>query len=158
MEASLEQRYAIKCCVHVQKSSSETFNMIFEAFNVEAMSREKWKERLEQEGDNFSKRTITADETWLYHYDPITKQEISEWTPPSSPTPKNAKTVKAAECREASEDDKRSGQPVSSRTNENFKKTLMKSCEKTKRMSDITIIDRETIRKILTENLHMVKV
>ncbi|GFW49201.1 hypothetical protein TNCV_3057111 [Trichonephila clavipes] len=50
------------------------------------------KERLEQEGDNILKRFITADEAWLYHYDPTIKQQSSEWKYPSSSTPKKAKT------------------------------------------------------------------
>ncbi|KFM71884.1 hypothetical protein X975_12733, partial [Stegodyphus mimosarum] len=55
----------------------------------------EWKERQEQEGDNFLKRIITADEAWLYHYDPTMKQQSSESKHPSSPTPKKAKTVKS---------------------------------------------------------------
>ncbi|GFW30121.1 hypothetical protein TNCV_1054321 [Trichonephila clavipes] len=38
----------------------------------------------------------TADEAWLYNYDPTIKQQSSEWKHPSSPTPKKAKTVKLA--------------------------------------------------------------
>ena len=39
MEASLEQRYVIKFCVRLQKSASETFDIISEIFNDEATSR-----------------------------------------------------------------------------------------------------------------------
>jgi len=34
-------------------------------------------------------RLLTMDETWLYHYDPETKQQWSEWRHSSSPRPKN---------------------------------------------------------------------
>ncbi|KFM62221.1 hypothetical protein X975_23124, partial [Stegodyphus mimosarum] len=193
MEASLEQCYAITFCFRLQKSASETFDMIREAFNDDALTRvsvfrwhktfkdsrqnvedteregqlsssvtetminravviikadhritvrqlhallnisvgsvhsimvehlqlkrvcarwipklltheqiqhrvdvfTKWKERLEQEGDNFLKRIITADDAWLYHYDPTMKQQSSDWKHPSSPTPKK-KNVKSA--------------------------------------------------------------
>ncbi|KFM66946.1 hypothetical protein X975_26615, partial [Stegodyphus mimosarum] len=173
MEASMEQRYKIAFCVRLQKSASETFGMIREAFNDEALAKAsvfrwhktfkegrqnvedieregrpsmsvtermintavviikadrritvrqlhallnisvgsvhsimaehlqlkrvwarwipklltpeqiqhrmdvctEWKERLGQEGDSFLKRIITADEAWLYHYDPTVKQQ-----------------------------------------------------------------------------------
>ena len=39
----------------------------------------EWEERLEQEGNNFLKWIITADKAWLYYYDPIMKQQSSEW-------------------------------------------------------------------------------
>ncbi|GFQ90865.1 hypothetical protein TNCT_157581 [Trichonephila clavata] len=39
MEALFQQRYAIKLCVRLQKSASETFDMICEAINDKAMSR-----------------------------------------------------------------------------------------------------------------------
>ncbi|GFW21408.1 hypothetical protein TNCV_1532331 [Trichonephila clavipes] len=55
--------------------------------------------RLEQEGDNILQCFITADEAWLYHYDPTIKQQSSEWKHPSSPTPKKVKTMKSAESR-----------------------------------------------------------
>ncbi|GFU57063.1 HTH_48 domain-containing protein [Trichonephila clavipes] len=37
MEASLEQHYALKFCVRLQKSASKTFDMIREAFNDESI-------------------------------------------------------------------------------------------------------------------------
>ncbi|GFX19305.1 uncharacterized protein TNCV_3014441 [Trichonephila clavipes] len=46
----------------------------------------EWKERLVQEGDNFFKCIITADEACLYQYDPTMKQQSSEWKHPSSHT------------------------------------------------------------------------
>ncbi|GFV44438.1 histone-lysine N-methyltransferase SETMAR [Trichonephila clavipes] len=52
--------------------------------------------RLEQEGNNILKRFITVDETWLYYYYPTIKQQSSEWKHPSSPTLKEAETVKTA--------------------------------------------------------------
>ncbi|GFV34678.1 histone-lysine N-methyltransferase SETMAR [Trichonephila clavipes] len=93
-----------------QKSASETFDMIREAVSMASIFRshkafkegsqnvediEQWKERLEQEGDNFLKLLIRADEAWLYQYDPTIKQS-NEWKRPSSPTPKKAKTVESA--------------------------------------------------------------
>jgi len=38
---------------------------------------------------NFLSRVITGDESWLYNYDPETKQHSSPWKTPSSRRPKN---------------------------------------------------------------------
>jgi len=35
-------------------------------------------------------RLVTMDETWLYHYDPETKQQSMEWRHSGSPRPKNS--------------------------------------------------------------------
>ena len=66
------------------------------------------------------------------------------------------------EGREIVEDDERSGRPVTSRTDENIK-IINEIVHNDRRlsvrmMSYITNIDRETIRKILTEDLQMTKV
>jgi len=37
---------------------------------------------------NFLSRVITGDESWLYNYDPETKQKSSQWKTPFSPRPK----------------------------------------------------------------------
>jgi len=42
---------------------------------------------------NFLSRVITGDESWLYDYDPETKQQSSQWKMPSSPRPKKARQV-----------------------------------------------------------------
>lgn len=52
-------------------------------------SRELLK-RIFHDGLNFFKRIITGDETWLYFYDPETKQQSSVWK-----KPENAPLVKA---------------------------------------------------------------
>jgi hypothetical protein len=38
---------------------------------------------------------VTVDETWLYHYDPETKQQSVEWRHSSSPCPKKFKVQKS---------------------------------------------------------------
>ncbi|GFX99867.1 histone-lysine n-methyltransferase setmar-like protein [Trichonephila clavipes] len=40
--------------------------------------------------ENFLKKIITGDETWVYGYDPETKQQSSQWKFPSEPRPKKA--------------------------------------------------------------------
>jgi len=35
---------------------------------------------------------VTMDETWLYHYDPETKQQSMEWRHSGSPRPKNSES------------------------------------------------------------------
>ncbi|XP_062618459.1 histone-lysine N-methyltransferase SETMAR-like [Saccostrea cucullata] len=46
--------------------------------------------------DNFLQRIVTTDETWLFHYDPETKQQSSAWKRKSSPPPLKAKVRKSA--------------------------------------------------------------
>ncbi|GFX99029.1 protein GVQW3 [Trichonephila clavipes] len=41
--------------------------------------------------ENFLKKIITGDETWVYGYDPETKQQSSQWKFPSEPRPKKAR-------------------------------------------------------------------
>jgi len=39
---------------------------------------------------------VTMDETWLYHYDPETKQQSMEWRHSDSPRPKKFRLQKSA--------------------------------------------------------------
>ncbi|GFW79741.1 HTH_48 domain-containing protein [Trichonephila clavipes] len=41
----------------------------------------------------FMKLIITGDESWVYGYDPDTKQQSSQWKTPGSPRPKKARQV-----------------------------------------------------------------
>ena len=45
----------------------------------------------------FLPRLITVDETWLYHYDPETKQQSMEWRHSGSPSPKKFRVQKPLE-------------------------------------------------------------
>ena len=40
--------------------------------------------------NDFLSRLVTTEETWLYHYDPETKQQSMEWRHSSSPHPKKS--------------------------------------------------------------------
>jgi len=40
--------------------------------------------------NDFLSRLVTMDQTWLYHYDPETKQQSMEWRHSISPHPKNS--------------------------------------------------------------------
>jgi len=44
---------------------------------------------------NFRSRVITDDESWVYDYDPETKQQSTQWKTPSSPRPKKAGQVRS---------------------------------------------------------------
>lgn len=44
----------------------------------------------------FMSRVITGDESWVYGYDPETKQQSSQWKSPKSPRPKKALQVRSA--------------------------------------------------------------
>ncbi|GFV80251.1 histone-lysine n-methyltransferase setmar-like protein [Trichonephila clavipes] len=45
--------------------------------------------------ENFPKKIITGDETWVSGYDPETKQQSSQWKFPSEPRPKKPVKVEA---------------------------------------------------------------
>ena len=46
--------------------------------------------------NDFLSRLVTMDETWLYHYDPETKQQWMEWHHSGSPRPKKFRVQKSA--------------------------------------------------------------
>jgi len=41
-------------------------------------------------------RMVTMDETWLYHYDPETKQQSVEWRHSGLPCPKKFRVLKSS--------------------------------------------------------------
>jgi hypothetical protein len=43
----------------------------------------------------FHSRVTTRDETWVYCYDPETKQQSSQWKSPSLPCPKKVRQVRS---------------------------------------------------------------
>ena len=45
--------------------------------------------------DEFLRRFITMDETWIHYFTPETKEQSKQWTSPGEPAPKKAKTVKS---------------------------------------------------------------
>ena len=185
MDLKLEQRASVKFCVKLEKSATETFEMLQQAYGNEAMSRARcfeWHSRFksgrtslednERSGrpststtpENFEEikqivyqdrritinevadivdasfgtvqailtsylnmrhvaakfvprlltceqkqhcaeqvhndptfmsRIITGDESWVYGYDPETKQQSSQWKRPHSPRPKKARQVRS---------------------------------------------------------------
>jgi len=46
--------------------------------------------------DDFYKRIVTGDETWVHHWDPETKMESMQWKHKGSPTPKKFRTQPSA--------------------------------------------------------------
>jgi hypothetical protein len=52
------------------------------------------KEQIEN-GPNFISTIITGDESWVYGYDPETKQQLSQWKTPNSPRPKKGRQVQS---------------------------------------------------------------
>jgi hypothetical protein len=46
-----------------------------------------------REDPNFISNIITGDETWVYGYDPETKQQLLQWKSPNSLRPKKARQV-----------------------------------------------------------------
>jgi len=58
------------------------------------LSSEQILEFLRRDSNDFLSRLMTMDETWLYHYDPKTKQQSTEWWHCGSPRPKNNPSAK----------------------------------------------------------------
>jgi len=50
--------------------------------------------QLGSDDETFLSRVITGDESWVYVYNPETKQQSSQWKSPMSPRPKKARRVK----------------------------------------------------------------
>jgi len=59
---------------------SKTFNSAIIGENFEIFFR--------RDPNDFLSRFVTMDETWLYHYDPETKQQSMEWRHSGSLRPK----------------------------------------------------------------------
>jgi len=52
--------------------------------------------RISRNPEEFFRRFVTVDETWVHHYTPETKQQSKQWIERGKPAPKKAKTVKSA--------------------------------------------------------------
>ena len=59
-------------------------------------SSEQLLEFFRRDPNDFLTRLVTMDETWLYHYDPETKQHSMEWRHSGSPRPKKFRVQKSA--------------------------------------------------------------
>lgn len=53
-------------------------------------------ERFKRNPDDFFRRFITVDETWVHHYTPETKEQSKQWKHSDSPPPKKAKAIPSA--------------------------------------------------------------
>ena len=51
--------------------------------------------RQARDDSNYFSNIITSDETWVYGYDPETKQQSSQWNSPNSPRPRKACQVRS---------------------------------------------------------------
>jgi len=59
-------------------------------------SSEQLLEFFRRDPNDFLSRLMTMDETWLYHYDPETKQQAMEWRHSGSPRPKKFPSAKSS--------------------------------------------------------------
>jgi len=62
-------------------------------------SSEQLLEFFRRDPNDFLWRLVTTDETWLYHYDPETKQQSMEWWHSDSPPPPSPKKNPSAKIR-----------------------------------------------------------
>jgi hypothetical protein len=53
-------------------------------------------ERFNKNKTDFMPRFITADETWIYHYTPESKQQSNQWTEAGCSAPKKTRSVPSA--------------------------------------------------------------
>jgi histone-lysine N-methyltransferase SETMAR len=51
---------------------------------------------MQRNPDEFFRRFVIVDETWIHHYTPETKKQSKQWIAKGEPCPKKAKTVKSA--------------------------------------------------------------
>jgi len=59
-------------------------------------SSEELLEFFQHNPNDFLSQLVTMDETWLYHYEPETKQHSTEWPHSGSPYPKKFRLQKSA--------------------------------------------------------------
>lgn len=52
--------------------------------------------RFQRNEQDFLRRFVTTDETWVHYYTPETKQQSKQWKHADSPPPKKAKAVRSA--------------------------------------------------------------
>lgn len=52
--------------------------------------------RFEQEGDGFLNNIVTGDESWVHHFDPLSKRASLEYRHHGSPPPRKCKTMPSA--------------------------------------------------------------
>ena len=50
---------------------------------------------IQQEGEDFLSRIVTADETWISLYEPESKEQSTMWKTPGSPSPKKFKVSRS---------------------------------------------------------------
>lgn len=83
--------------LHMRKLSSRWVPRLLTSDHKEQRvdSSRKFLARYQKEGDAFLDRIITTDETWLFLYDPETKEQSRQWTRDGSPPPKKARQSKS---------------------------------------------------------------
>jgi hypothetical protein len=64
--------------------------------SVNCVRRLSILEFFRRDPNDFLSRLVTMDETWLYHYEPKTKQQSMEWRHSVSPRPKKFRVQKSA--------------------------------------------------------------
>jgi len=62
----------------------------------QCQSSQQLLEFFRRDPNDFLSRLVTMEETWLYHYDPETKQQSMEWWYSGSPRPKKFRVQKSA--------------------------------------------------------------
>jgi hypothetical protein len=73
--------------------------LIFMSFYLESCiwrdALSQWIRQRNSDDATFLSKVITGDESWIYGYDPETKQQSSQWKRPNSPRLKKARQVKS---------------------------------------------------------------
>ena len=82
--------------LHMRKPSSKWVPKCLNARQncQRCQSSEQSLEFFRRDPNDFLSRLVTMDETWLYHYDPATKQQCMEWRHSGSPCPRKFRLQK----------------------------------------------------------------
>jgi len=84
----------VGCIIHEDLNMRKlSAKWVLKCLNVDlkhqqCQSSEQLLELLRRDPNDFLSRLVTMDKTWLYHYDPETKQQSMEWQHSGSPRPK----------------------------------------------------------------------
>ena len=89
--ATCDWRWSSIDCSWTIKWSRNTENYYLGNFEQDFRNDSRVNLKMVSDDENVLKKVITGDESWVYGYDPETKQQSSQWKRPDEPRPKKAR-------------------------------------------------------------------